>query len=60
VFSVMDGLALDWLARGDEESAREVVRLTVRLLASLARPRQGQPEDKGEAAAAGDDETESS
>lgn len=40
VFSVMDGLALNWLAMGDEEGAREVLRLTVRLLASLARPRQ--------------------
>lgn len=45
VFSVMDGLALNWLAMGDEEGAREVVRLTVRLLASLARPREGGPDD---------------
>lgn len=38
-FSVMDGLALNWLAKGDEEDAREVVHLTVRLLADLVRPR---------------------
>lgn len=38
-FSLMDGLALNWLAKGDEEGAREVVHLTVRLLATLVRPR---------------------
>jgi AcrR family transcriptional regulator len=38
-FSLMDGLALNWLAKGDEEGAREVVHLTVRMLATLVRPR---------------------
>lgn len=39
VFSVMDGLALNWLARGDEEQAREVVALTARTLLAMIRPR---------------------
>ena len=38
VFSVMDGLALNWLARGDEEEAREVVALTARTLLAMIRP----------------------
>ena len=38
-FSVMDGLALNWLAIGDEETAREVVRVTVSALAGMVRPR---------------------
>ncbi len=38
-FSVMDGLALNWLALGDEESARAVVRVTVDALAGMVRPR---------------------
>ena len=37
--SVVDGLALNWLARGDEEEAREVLRLTARAAMTLVRPR---------------------
>jgi AcrR family transcriptional regulator len=37
VFSVMDGLALNWLARGDEAEARAVVELTARTLLTLVR-----------------------
>jgi AcrR family transcriptional regulator len=40
VFSVMDGLALNWLAMGDEDGAREVVHLTVQALKTMVRPRQ--------------------
>lgn len=50
VFSVMDGLALNWLAYGDEEGARDVVRLGVRALSSMVRPRSGD----GSALSAGD------
>ena len=38
VFSVMDGLALNWLARGDEDEARQVVDLTARTILSMVRP----------------------
>lgn len=38
-FSVMDGLALNWLAMGDEEGAREVVHLAVKALSTMVRPR---------------------
>ena len=37
VFSTMDGLALNWLARGDEEEAHEVLRLTARTILSMVR-----------------------
>jgi len=37
--SVMDGLALNWLARGDEEEAREVLRLTARTAVTMVRPK---------------------
>jgi AcrR family transcriptional regulator len=37
--SVVDGLALNWLARGDEEEAREVLRLTARAAMTMVRPR---------------------
>lgn len=37
--SVMDGLALNWLARGNEEEAREVLRLTARTAVAMVRPR---------------------
>jgi AcrR family transcriptional regulator len=37
VLSVMDGLALNWLARGDEAEAREVVQLTARTLLGMVR-----------------------
>jgi AcrR family transcriptional regulator len=37
--SVVDGLALNWLARGNEEEAREVLRLTARAAMTLVRPR---------------------
>lgn len=37
VFSVMDGLALNWLARGDEEQARKVVEVTAKTLLTLVR-----------------------
>ena len=39
VFSMMDGLALSWLAKGDEEQARAVIDLTARTLRSMVRPR---------------------
>lgn len=38
-FSVMDGLALNYLAKGDEAEAREVVELTARTLLTMIRPR---------------------
>ena len=38
-FSVMDGLALNYLSIGNEEEAREVVRLAVRSLSMLVRPK---------------------
>ena len=37
VFSVMDGLALNWLARGDEKEAHEVLKLTARTILSMVR-----------------------
>jgi AcrR family transcriptional regulator len=37
VFSVMDGLALNWLARGDEEEARRVIELTARTILTMVR-----------------------
>jgi AcrR family transcriptional regulator len=69
VFSVMDGLALNWLAMGDEEGAREVVRLAVRTLETLVRPRQERPGqgpddpgdlDSGPGGGTGGDEAEAS
>ena len=44
-FSLMDGLALNWLALGDEESAREVVDLAVSALTNIVRPRQAATEE---------------
>jgi AcrR family transcriptional regulator len=38
-FSLMDGLALNWLARGDADEAREVLLLTARTLTAMVRPR---------------------
>jgi AcrR family transcriptional regulator len=38
VLSVMDGLALNYLARGDEEEARRVVELTARTVLTMVRP----------------------
>jgi AcrR family transcriptional regulator len=37
IFSVMDGLALNWLAKGDEEEARAVLDLLARTLTTLVR-----------------------
>jgi len=37
VFSVMDGLALNWLARGEEEEARRVIELTARTILTMVR-----------------------
>lgn len=39
VFSAMDGLALNYLAIGDEEHARAVVRLGVSALKTMVRPK---------------------
>lgn len=39
VFSVMDGLALNWLAKGNEKEAREVLSLLARTLVTMVRPR---------------------
>jgi AcrR family transcriptional regulator len=39
IFSVMDGLALNWLAKDDEEEARAVLRVLARTLTTLVRPR---------------------
>ena len=39
MFSLMDGLALTWLAKGDEEQARQVLALAAELLVSQVRPR---------------------
>lgn len=39
VFSTMDGLALNFLAKGDEEEARAVLRLTAHTLTGMVRPR---------------------
>jgi AcrR family transcriptional regulator len=48
-FSLMDGLALNWLAMGDEGGAREVVHLAVRALMSMVRPlARSADEDGGE------------
>ncbi|HET6562973.1 MAG TPA: TetR/AcrR family transcriptional regulator [Marmoricola sp.] len=44
VFSVMDGLALNWLARGDEDEARAVLDLLARTLTTLVRPTGGADE----------------
>lgn len=38
-FSMMDGLALNYLAIGNEEEARDVVRVGVRFLTHMVRPR---------------------
>jgi AcrR family transcriptional regulator len=38
LFSVMDGLALNYLARGDDEEARRVVELTARTVLTMVRP----------------------
>jgi AcrR family transcriptional regulator len=38
IFSVMDGLALNWLAKGDEEEARAVLELLARTLTTMVRP----------------------
>lgn len=46
VFSTMDGLALNYLARGDADEAREVVELTARALLQMVRPRAGDEEDR--------------
>jgi AcrR family transcriptional regulator len=43
VFSAMDGLALNWLARGDETQARQVLRLLARTLLGMTRPRATDP-----------------
>jgi AcrR family transcriptional regulator len=40
VFSVMDGLALNFLAKGDEEEARAVVDLLARTMMALVRPKE--------------------
>ncbi len=40
IFSVMDGLALNWLAKGDEEEARAVLDVLARTLTTLVRPRE--------------------
>jgi AcrR family transcriptional regulator len=37
MFSMVDGLALNWLARGDEEEARQVLELAAELLVSQVR-----------------------
>ena len=39
IFSVMDGLALNWLAKGDEKEAREVLEVLAGTLTTLVRPR---------------------
>ena len=52
-FSVMDGLALNWLAMGDEDGAREVVHLTVQALSTMVRPRSQAPAGDEEARAGG-------
>jgi AcrR family transcriptional regulator len=44
IFSVMDGLALNWLAKGDEEEARAVLTVLARTLTTLVRPR-GETDD---------------
>lgn len=54
-FSVMDGLALNWLAMGDEEGAREVVHLAVKALSTMVRPRTQTPAGAEESHAEGDD-----
>lgn len=41
VFSVMDGLALNWLARGDEEEARKVIELIARTIITMVRTVDG-------------------
>jgi hypothetical protein len=37
VFSVMDGLALNFLARGGEDEARQVLELTARTILTMVR-----------------------
>ena len=39
VFSLMDGLALNWLAKGDEEEARAVLEMAAQMIAGMVRPR---------------------
>lgn len=39
VFSTMDGLALNYLAKGDEEEARQVIDLVARAALGMVRPR---------------------
>lgn len=39
ITSLMDGLALNWLARGDAAEAREVVELAAQMMAQLVRRR---------------------
>ena len=41
VFSVMDGLALNWLAKGEEDEARAVLHLLARTLTTMVRPTGG-------------------
>ena len=41
VFSLMDGLALNWLAKGDEEEARQVLALIAHTLLGMTKPREG-------------------
>jgi len=45
-FSVMDGLALNYLARGDKDEACEVVELTARTLLGMVRPRGAGTEEE--------------
>ena len=33
----MDGLALNWLAKGDEEEARKVIELTAQTILTMVR-----------------------
>ena len=40
VFALMDGLALNWLAKGDADEACEVIDLAARLFVAAAKPRQ--------------------
>jgi AcrR family transcriptional regulator len=39
LFSAMDGLALNYLAKGDEEEARKVIALLARTVLGMVRPR---------------------
>ena len=40
-FALMDGLALNWLAKGDVEEACEVIDLAARIFSAVVRPRTG-------------------